>query len=112
MRISDWSSDVCSSDLVDLVQRDDHRLVDQVGAIGFEFVADDAVAGGDILVIRIDEVEQHAAAFDMAEEAVADAGAFGGTLDQAGDVGDTEFMPLVAADAQLRLARGRSERGG
>src|SRR3546814_3256610 len=28
---------------VDLVQRDDHRLVDQVGAIGFEFVADDAV---------------------------------------------------------------------
>src|SRR3546814_6172132 len=55
---------------VDLVQRDDHRLVDQVGAIGFEFVADDAVAGGDILVIRIDEVEQHAAAFDMAEEAV------------------------------------------
>src|SRR3546814_16272023 len=74
-----------------LVQRDDHRLVDQVGAIGFEFVADDAVAGGDILVIRIDEVEQHAAAFDMAEEAVADAGAFGGTLDQAGDVGDNEI---------------------
>jgi hypothetical protein len=47
-----------------------------------------------ILVGRIDEVEQHLAALDMAEEAVADAGAVGRAFDQAGDVGDDEFMRL------------------
>src|SRR3546814_3766622 len=86
MRISDWSSDVCSSDL---------------GAIGFEFIADDAVAGGDIFVVGVDQMEQHAAALDMAQKAVADAGAVGRALDQAGNVGDDEFMPLVADDAEL-----------
>src|SRR3546814_14132872 len=95
MRISDWSSDVCSSDL---------------GAIGFEFIADDAVAGGDIFVVGVDQMEQHAAALDMAQKAVADAGAVGRALAQAGNVGEDEFMPLVADDAEL-WAPGRERRG-
>src|SRR3546814_6695366 len=37
----------------------------------------------------------------MAQKAVADAGAVGRALDQAGNVGDDEFMPLVADDAEL-----------
>src|SRR3546814_16986746 len=109
MRISDWSSDVCSSDLrVDLVQGDDHRLVGELGAIGFEFIADDAVAGGDIFVVGVDQMEQHAAALDMAQKAVADAGAVGRARDPAGNVGAAEFLPLVADDAEL-WAPGRSE---
>ena len=42
----------------------------------------------------------------MAEETVADAGAFGGALDQAGDVGEHELAALVADDAELRAERG------
>jgi hypothetical protein len=38
-------------------------------------------------------VQQHAAALDMAEEAVAEAGALMGALDQAGDVGEHELAP-------------------
>ena len=91
---------------VDLVERDDHRLVGQARAIVLELVADDAVAGRDILVIGVDQVEQHAAALDMAEEAVADPGAFGRALDQAGDVGDDELAALVADDAELRAGGG------
>ena len=55
---------------------------------------------------RVDEVEQEARALDMAEEAVADAGAVGGALDQPGDVGDDELAALVADDAQLRVDGG------
>ena len=42
----------------------------------------------------------------MAEEAVADAGAFGGALDQPGDVGEDELAALVADHAELRAERG------
>ena len=39
----------------------------------------------------VDEMQQHAAALDMAEEAVAEAGALVRALDQAGNVGEHEF---------------------
>ena len=39
-------------------------------------------------------MQQHLGALDMAEEAVADARAFGRALDQAGDVGEHELAPL------------------
>ena len=42
----------------------------------------------------------------MAEEAVADAGAFGGALDQAGNVGEDEIDLAVADDAELRMEGG------
>ena len=51
-------------------------------------------------------MEQDAGALDMAEEAVADAGAFGRALDQAGNVGEDEVAALVADDAELRVERG------
>ena len=60
---------------------DDDLFVCQAGTVIFEFVADDAVAFSDIFVVRVDEVEQHLAAFDMPEEAVADPRAFGRALD-------------------------------
>ena len=90
---------------IDLVERHHHRLVGQPRAIGVELVADDAVAGRDILVIGIDQVQQHLAALDMAEEAVADAGALGRALDQAGNVGDDE---LAARGGGPRRAAGAS----
>ena len=42
----------------------------------------------------------------MAEEAVADAGAFGRALDQPGNVGEDELAALVADDAELRAEGG------
>src|SRR3546814_12422097 len=52
MRISDWSSDVCSSDLIDAVDIERHRLVEgEVGRRGAEAAdIDDVVARG-----RLDE---------------------------------------------------------
>ena len=50
----------------------------------------------------VDEVEQHAAALDMAEEPVAEAGALMRALDQAGDVGEHE---LALVDARRRRGR-------
>ena len=51
-------------------------------------------------------MEQQPRALDMAEEAVADAGAFGGAFDQPGNVGEDELAALVADDAELRAERG------
>ncbi len=55
--------------------------------------------------MRIDEMDQHPATLDMAEEAVADPGTVGSALDQAGDIGDDEFAALVSDDAKLRAQR-------
>ena len=44
-----------------------------------------------MLAGAVDEMQQHAAALDMAEEAVAEAGALMGALDQARNVGEHEF---------------------
>ncbi len=51
-------------------------------------------------------MEQHAAALDMAEEAVAEAGAFMRALDQAGNVGQHEFALVDRDDAELGMQRG------
>ena len=51
-------------------------------------------------------MQQKARSLDMAEEAVANAGAFGGALDQAGNVGEHEFAALVANDPELGAERG------
>ena len=52
-------------------------------------------------------MQQDGAALDMAEEAVAEAGAFMRALDQAGDVGEHEFLRVGQADdAELRMQRG------
>ena len=56
-----------------------------------------------MLAGAVDEMQQHAAALDMAEEAVAEAGALMGAFDQAGDVGEDEFAPV---DTRRRRAAG------
>ena len=89
-------------DEVGAAQRDNLGLVGEVGAIGIELAAHDAPRFGRVVAGRIDQVQQHPAALDMAEEAVADAGAFGGAFDQPGDVGEDELAALVADDAELR----------
>ena len=49
-----------------------------------------------MLAGAVDEVQQHAAALDMAEEAVAEPGALMRAFDQAGNVGEHEFAPVDA----------------
>ena len=44
---------------------------------------------------RVDQMQQHGAALDVAEEAVAEARAFVRALDQAGNVGEHELAALV-----------------
>ena len=52
-------------------------------------------------------MQQHGAAFDVAEEAVTEAGAFVGAFDQAGDVGYDELLGVAEADdAELGVERG------
>ena len=51
-------------------------------------------------------MQQHAAALDMAEEAVAEAGALMRALDQAGNIGQHEFAAVGIHDAELRMQRG------
>ena len=73
-------------------------------AIGVEFGAHGLVVLAGMLAGAVDQMQQHAAALDMAEEAVAEAGAFMRAFDQAGNVGQHEFAavalaPRRAADA-------------
>ena len=49
----------------------------------------------------VDQVDQHPAAFDMAEEAVADPRAVRRAFDQPGNVGEHELAALVADHAEL-----------
>ena len=51
-------------------------------------------------------MQQHAAALDMAEEAVAEARAFVRALDQAGNVGEHEVDAADAHDAEVGVERG------
>ena len=76
---------------------DDLRLLVEAAAIGGELLAHGPVVGNRVLRRAVDQMEQHAAALDMAEEAVAEAGALVRPLDQAGDVGEDEFAAVDGA---------------
>ena len=91
---------------VRLVERDDLGLVGEAVAIGFELGAHGLVGLAGVLAGAVDEMQQHAAALDMAEEAVAQAGAFMRAFDQAGNVGEHEFAAVDADHAELRMQRG------
>src|SRR5581483_11130354 len=90
---------------VGLAQGDDLRFVGKTCAIGGELVAHHLPGGERVLFAGIYQVEEDAAALDMAEEAVADAGALGGALDQAGDVGEDELAAAMRDHPQLRAQR-------
>ncbi len=92
-------------DAVDLAQRDDLGLFGKAMAIGFEFAAHCFIGFAGVLCIRVDEMQQHAAALDMAEKAVAEADALMGALDEAGNVGEDEFAAVAGDDAELRVQR-------
>ena len=56
---------------------------------------------------RVDHVQQQAGALQVAQELVAQAGALGGALDQARDVGhDEALLGRDAHDAEIRMQRG------
>ena len=76
---------------VGLVERDDLRLVGEAVAVGLELGAHGLVGLAGVLAGAVDEMQQHAAALDMAEEAVAEPGALVRALDQAGNVGEHEL---------------------
>ena len=78
-------------DRVGLVERDDLRLVLKAVAIGFELAADGLVGLGDLALGAVDEMQDGAAAFGMAEESVAEADAFMRAFDQARQIGEDEI---------------------
>ncbi len=86
---------------VGLAQRDDLGLAGKLVTIGFELVADGPVRLARVLAGAVDEMEQHAAALDVAEEAVAQPGALVRALDQSGNVRQHEF---AVVDAERRRA--------
>src|SRR3546814_15513210 len=71
----------------------------------FQFPADGAIGAGNILRRAVHQMQQHPAAFDMAEEAVAQAMALMGALDQAGNVGDHELGLVDMDDPELGMQR-------
>ena len=74
-------------------------------SVRLEFAAHDFVGGPRIFAGAIDEVQQHAAAFGVAEEAVAQSRPFVRAFDQAGQIGHHEFAPVHFDDTELRMQR-------
>ena len=54
----------------------------------------------------IDQMEEHPAALDMAEEAVAEAGTLMGALDQAGNIGEDELAARPGDDTEIGVKGG------
>ena len=88
---------------VGLVQAEQLRPIQQAWIIGAELVPDGAPGGADVVHGAVDQMDQHPAALDMAEEAIAQAGAFVRPLDQARDVGDHEAVVVDRHRAELGL---------
>ena len=73
---------------VDLVERDEHRLLEQRRVVRPELLADDVVVPLGVARRAVDDVDEHPRPLDVAQERVAEAGAAAGALDEAGHVGD------------------------
>ena len=87
-----------------LGQRDDFLLGGEVVVVGLQFAPHGAIVGGDVVAVHVDQVQQHARAFDMAEKAGAEAGTLVRTFNQARDVGNHEAAIIVATDhSQIRM---------
>ena len=59
-----------------------------------------------MLAGAVDEMQQHPAALDMAEKAVAETEALVGAFDQARNIRQHEFAAVDRDDAELRMQRG------
>ena len=92
---------------IGLVQANDFGFSNQTAAVSLQLGANGAPGFHHVPGGAVDQMQQHGAAFDVAEEAVAEAGAFVRALDQAGDVGEDEFLRRGQADdTELRVERG------
>ena len=89
-----------------LVEDDELGLFAEPAAIGDQFAANCPVVGDHVLGGAVDEMDQGDAALDMTEEAVADAGALVGTLDQAGNIGEHEVAAADPDHAEIGMERG------
>ena len=75
-------------------------------AIGGKLLAHGLVGLSGVLAGAVDEMEQDAAALHMAEETVAEPGAFMGAGDEARNVRQHEFAAIDRDHAELRMQRG------
>ena len=94
-------------DQIDLVERDQSRLFIEAIAVNRQLFLDHLQRIGGIMPVDVDQVDQHPAALDMAEEPVTDPGPVGRAFDQARDVGEDEFAVLVPHHSELRGERGK-----
>src|SRR5579871_6163687 len=83
-KLAGFARDRLGIEGVDLVEADELRLLRQLRTIGREFGADAAIGLAHMLGRAVHEMDQNAAALDMAEEPVAQARALMGALDEAG----------------------------
>ena len=93
-------------DRVDLRKGDDFRLVRKTAAIGFEFAAHGFIGLSRMFGSGIDQMEKHAAAFDMAQKPVAKPMALMRPFDQARNIGNNEFAAIARRDPKLRMEGG------
>src|SRR5579862_4342572 len=91
---------------VGLAQRQYLRFLRQAVTVGGKLRAHRLVRNTRILAGAVDQMQQHTAALDMTEEAVAEADAFMGAFDQAWNVGEHEFAAADVDHAELRMQCG------
>ena len=103
----DRAADIVGRQQVALGEDDELRQAVEAGAIGGELGAHGLVVGDRISFQRseVDEMDEHRAALDVGEELVAEAGALGGALDQARDVGEDRLAVLAVDHTERRRER-------
>ena len=98
---------------VDLVDHFDLATFGQFGVEAAQLLVDELETGPGIVVAHVldaEDVHQEAGALHMLEEAVAQALAFVGALDEAGDVGDDHAaVRIVFVDHDAQIGRQRGE---
>jgi hypothetical protein len=83
---------------VGLADGDEEFLVKEGIVVAFEFAEEDVEFLAMVLAVGGYEEEEDGVAFDMSEESVAEAFAFGGSFDDAGEVGDAEGLSVAVFD--------------
>ena len=106
LEAGDLGLEVFGRERVGFRERDDLGLVGKPVAVGSELGAHRFVSLAGVLAQAVDEMQQHAAAFDVAKEAVAETDAFMRAFDQARNVGEHELARVGAHHAELRVERG------
>src|ERR1041385_5270297 len=99
LQARDLLLELFEAERVRLAERDDLGLVGEAVAVGFEFVAHGLVVLAGMFASAVDEMQQHTAALDMAEEAVAEPDAFMRIFDQSGEIREHELARVDAHDA-------------